>query len=268
MFYATGSSGTIGRHLPSKFQSIDVDLGSPKSINSIVFERGSRLIHLAGIVGAEQVKNNLELANRVNVGGSVMLAQKFLESDGDLFIYVSSSHVYKSSEDLIGEDFPINPLSLYAEQKVAVEMSLQEMFSNYMNKLSIVRVFSILDWNVNQFTLGGAVRKIREQQSDISIKNSDDIRDFTTPLKTAMALAKIAEVRVSGITNLCTGIGQSISSALTTMLRLSNYEVPQGVLISGHSDIPQLVGNPSRLLRKVPQINLDWNPKLTIDQKC
>lgn len=105
------------------------------------------------------MKKNLELANRVNVGGSVMLAQKFLESDGDLFIYVSSSHVYKSSKDLICEDFPINPLSTYAEQKVVVEMRLQEMFSNCMNKLSIVRVFSILDWNVNEFTLGGAVRK-------------------------------------------------------------------------------------------------------------
>lgn len=264
MFYATGTSGTIGRHLPRKFRSIDVDLASQKSIKNIVFERGSRLIHLAGIVGTEQVKKNLELANRVNVGGSVMLAQKFLESDGDLFIYVSSSHVYKSSKDLICEDFPINPLSTYAEQKVVVEMRLQEMFSNCMNKLSIVRVFSILDWNVNEFTLGGAVRKIRAQQSEVSIKNSDDIRDFTTPLNAAMALAKIAEVRLSGITNLCTGIGQSISSAVTTMLELSNCEVPEGVFIPGHSNVPYLVGNPGRLYSSVPKINLDWKPKLTL----
>ena len=48
------------------------------------------------------------------------------------------------------------------------------------------------------------------------------------------------------------------------MLEQSNCEVPEGVFIPGSSNVPHLVGNPGRLLRSVPKVNLDWNPKLTI----
>jgi len=261
LFYATGTSGTIGRYLPRKFHRVNADLSSENSINKIAFEKNSRVLHLAGIVGTEQVKKDVDLAYRVNVQGSLRLAQKFLDSDGDLFVYVSSSHVYQGSEERIIEESPINPLSTYAEQKVAVEVGLQEMFSECAGKLSIVRVFSILDWDTKPFTLGGAVKKIRDQQDGVYIRNSDDVRDFTTPRNAAVVLQTITDIRLNGITNLCSGIGRSVSAAVTEMLKSSSCEVPDGVIIPGNSDIPYLVGNPSRLTSAVPYIKLNWEPR-------
>ena len=261
LFYATGMSGTIGRYLPMKFHRLHADLSSEKSINKISIEKNSRILHLAGIVGTEQVKKDVDFAYNVNVQGTLRVAQKFLDSDGDLFIYVSSSHVYKNSEDRIAEESPINPLSAYAEQKVAAEVGLQEMFSDCLSKLSIVRVFSILDWDTKPFTLGGAVKKIRDKQHGVYVGNSDDIRDFTTPRNAAAILHTITKIRLSGITNLCSGIGRSVSEAVTEMLKSNDFEVPDGVLIPGHSDIPYLVGNPSRLINAIPDIKLSWEPR-------
>ena len=115
---ATGSSGTIGRHFGAKVQEISCDLSLQNwSGKNIDFTQNDVIIHCAAIVGVEAVMQNERLARQVNVEASRKLAQLARRSGVSRFIYVSTSHVYASSSDLITEMHAVSPQNMYAEQK-------------------------------------------------------------------------------------------------------------------------------------------------------
>jgi nucleoside-diphosphate-sugar epimerase len=85
--FATGITGTIGRHLISKAKSLDIDLATAnfKLETSAILE-GDSLLHLAGIVGPAKVEENIELSYQVNVSAVGRLGEQFIESNGSKFI--------------------------------------------------------------------------------------------------------------------------------------------------------------------------------------
>ncbi len=264
MFYATGKSGTIGRFLPDYFLSCNVELTSAKSIKDFQFKKSFTMVHLGGIVGNQSVDRDRAYAFRVNVMGTLNLAERFMESGGERFVFVSSAHVYRSAEGLIDEGYPLEPASEYAEQKLLAEYGLKEMFSHEIERLCVVRIFSILDWCVNPSTLGGTLKRVIEQNQGVFIRNSDDVRDFLTPNNAANILSKIAMHSVSGVVNLCSGVERTVAQAADEMSKKSGYVLPREVFKPGNSQVPRIVGNPGKLLMEVPGTKLDWEPSLLV----
>ena len=151
--YATGLTGTIGRHLPADVIPVNIDLSSSKeSFTSINFEGNGNLLHLAGVVGPSAVLKDLGYARSVNVDGTKYLAQEFIKKSAGIFYYISTSHVYAPSSNLISESGPLSPANIYAEQKLEAETSLQRLFELEATRLWIIRVFCVLDWDVAPFT--------------------------------------------------------------------------------------------------------------------
>lgn len=260
--YSTGSTGTIGKHLPKGVTALKLNLAS----DHLVFEKieiapNSNLIHLAGIVGPSSVLKDVEFARAVNVRGTKFLAEAFLANSEGIFYYISTSHVYAKSDKLLTETSPIEPLNIYAEQKLEAEEVLRSVFRFHQNRLCIIRLFSVLDWDVAPFTLGGAIKKLIEPGSDFVLSNASDIRDFLTPRAIANALFEIAsQKKISGIVNLCSNRGTSVGVAARKMLTESGFEVPTNRILLNESSNPVVIGDNSRLISFHPSMKLTWEP--------
>lgn len=267
MILATGTSGTIGRHLSADVAPIQVDLSLPNSVAEIDFPLNSTIVHLAGIVGPAQVLIDPNYAYKVNVLGSIRLAEKCLQSEGSRLIFISTSHVYMSSKERIREDFELDPGNIYAEQKLEAEIKLKDIFSSDYGRLCILRLFSILDWDVHEYTLGGIVKKIRSGNQNTPIVNSEDVRDFLTPRKAGRTISRIAKFGLSGTFNLCTGNGIKVGDAVRRMLALDGIEINSEVMDKKNSKVPTLVGDPSKLQSHIEGLNLIWKPSIPPESK-
>jgi nucleoside-diphosphate-sugar epimerase len=260
--FATGITGTIGRHLRDSAISLNLDLASKYSkFEEKLFKPGDSYLHLAGIVGPANVEKDPGYSFRVNVEGVIQLGEEFLKSSYGKFVFVSTSHVYSASECPISETHLTNPRNLYSQQKLIAELALLEMFSASPDRLCVVRVFSVLDWDVAPFTLGGGIRKLMDEKSDYVLTNCDDIRDFLTPRKIAETLARICETpALSGLVNLCSGEGITVGQAAKEMLGPNMSLQALARMRAGQSDCPTIVGDNTKLRKALPDLDLRWSP--------
>lgn len=259
--FATGTTGTIGKYLKSSVQPIQIELEHDFDLPREVLEsKNFAFIHLGGIVGAEAVSRNVELAHEINVTATRLLAEKCIESGVKKFIYVSTSHVYKSSANVLDENCETFPTTKYAEQKRLAEIEVLEAFKAIPERLVVARVFSILDWGTPEFTLGGAVLKLLNEK--ITHLNSGlDLRDFLTPEKVASVLIEIAICdQLFGIVNICSSHPISISEAVGRMLSESGRSDLIARVVPEKSSNPVIVGSNQKLLNALPHLELSWTP--------
>ena len=252
---ATGMTGVIGRHLHEQAIPLIVDLGDIEQSDIASEIRGSQgLIHLAGIVGEQKVTSNIEYSYSVNVKASEVLAQMYHRYSTGVFVYVSSSHVYKPSVQMLTEDSEVGPISSYAIQKLQAEEKIKSVFENDPERLVIVRLFSILGDGMPDFSLGGAIRRLVNDKQFV-IHNCDDVRDFLSPKAAARCIFEITQSKdVHGIFNLCSGNAQTIKEAVLSKLSPSLHEEVKPRLLSGNSVNPFIVGSNSKLLDQVPSL--------------
>lgn len=252
---ATGMTGVIGRHLHELAIPLKVDLENIEQSDIVSKISGTQsLIHLAGVVGEQKVTSNKEYSYSVNVNGAEELAQKYYKHSTGVFIYVSSSHVYKPSRQLLIEDSEVGPTSNYAIQKLQAEVKIKSVFKEDPERLVIVRLFSVLGDGMPDFSLGGAIRRLVDDKQSV-IHNCDDVRDFLSPKVAARCILEIAQSKdVHGTFNLCSGNAQSIKEAILSRLSPTLHEEVTSRLLSGNSVNPFIVGSNSKLLDQVPSL--------------
>lgn len=122
----------------------------------------SAVVHLAAIVGDPACARDPPLSRAVNVDGSLALAADAERLGVPRFIMASTCSNYGRMEDPdvpIDEQGTLAPVSLYAEQKVAVEHALLESSSASMAPtcLRFATVYGVaprmrFDLTVNEFT--------------------------------------------------------------------------------------------------------------------
>jgi nucleoside-diphosphate-sugar epimerase len=78
------------------------------------------VVWLAAMVGDGACALDADLTRAINVGSVQWLAENF---DGRI-VFMSTCSVYGAQHDLLTEESPANPLSLYAETKLAAEAAL------------------------------------------------------------------------------------------------------------------------------------------------
>jgi nucleoside-diphosphate-sugar epimerase len=259
--FATGVSGTIGKHFNNQVIPINYDLRNSELRNIPNFKIGDCILHAAAVVGTESVSKDRITSHQVNVKASKMLAQFAKDNGVSRFIYVSTSHVYARSDYLLTESSPTGPSNIYAEQKFEAEGEISLIFRDCPEKLCIVRVFSVLDWDVADFTLGGGIKRLIYDNSNFTLNYGDDIRDFLTPRLIAHALVCIVkEALLTGIINLSSRKGLTVKDAAKIMLEGNGYKLPANRIVSGNSDYPYVVGDNSKLRKALPDLNLEWKP--------
>lgn len=264
--FATGVSGTIGKHFKSQVFAINHDLRNLELRNIPHIKTGDCILHAAAVVGPKSVNEDRINSYKVNVKASKMLAQFAKDNGISRFVYVSTSHVYARSDSLLTESSPTGPNNIYAEQKLEAEREISLIFRDHPEKLCIVRVFSVLDWDVADFSLGGGIKKLIFDKSNFKLNYVDDIRDFLTPSLIAHTLVCIANATIlNGIINLSTGTGLTVKDAARIMLEGSGYKLPINRIVSGNSEYPYVVGDNSKLKKALPDLILKWRPSRLIN---
>src|SRR5918996_5245397 len=85
------------------------------------------VVHLAAIVGEAACDSDPAVSHAVNVAGTTALVDEARAAGVRRFVFASTCSNYGRMADLsvpIGEDGELAPLTLYAEQKVAMERML------------------------------------------------------------------------------------------------------------------------------------------------
>ncbi len=160
---------------------------------------------------------------------------------------------------MINENFPTNPISSYATQKLEGEKELIKTFASQPDKLLIIRIFSILDFGMPTFTLGGAIENLIANTDTAKLDNTDDVRDFLTPKTVAKNLEIIAKSEISGIFNLCSSKGETIADAAIKMASIKGLVLPSSTLIRNDATKTSIVGDNSKIRQAVKGLDLFWN---------
>lgn len=245
---ATGLTGTIGRHLPQHTRALQVRL-DVEPTQEIEILQESVVIHLGAVVGEHKVRSNLRYAETVNVSGAVKLARLVQKSDAQRFVFVSTSHVYEANghTQFFGEDAPALPRGHYALQKLVAERLIQEVFRDDPERLVIARVFSIIDRDQPEGTLGHSILKL-SQDLWHQVRCADDVRDFLTPRIVADLLVRLGSNHdVFGTVNVCSGHGSSVMEVAKMLLSPDEFERSKDRIHSGNSASPRIVGDPRKI---------------------
>jgi UDP-glucose 4-epimerase/GDP-4-dehydro-6-deoxy-D-mannose reductase len=260
--YATGKTGTIGKYFGKDIFDLKFDLSAQATeLNLNFLSTGDILIHAGGLVGNTLVDSDPIRAYNINVVSTKNLALQALKANLSKFVFLSSSHIYAPSDSKLKESDLVQPTSEYAKQKIEAENILLELFQKKLNKLCILRIFSVLDWDVKEFTLGGGIKKLAIPNSNYKLNYALDVRDFLTPKQISDVIVQISTTdEISGILNLCSGMGISIENAAKIMLTDIGIALPEDRVIRVNSTNPKIIGDNSKLISLLPKLNLIWKP--------
>jgi nucleoside-diphosphate-sugar epimerase len=152
------------------------------------------VVHLAAIVGDPAGRRDPDLTREVNLHASERLLDVCARAGADHLIFVStcSNYGFAVPDELVDEDAPLNPLSLYAETKVAVERLLAERDDVRSTRLRFATVYGTaprmrFDLTVNQF----AIEAVRDRR--LVIYGADHWRPYLHVEDAADAVARCLE---------------------------------------------------------------------------
>ena len=122
-----------------------------------------RVAHLAAIVGDPACAANPELARSTNEDGTKLLYREAEKAGAKQFVFASTCSNYGKTSDpdaYVDENAPLNPVSLYAENKVAIERFLMDQDQQNICKPTCLRFATVyglsprirFDLTVNEFT--------------------------------------------------------------------------------------------------------------------
>ncbi len=162
-----GSAGLLSNIFKDRFQFYREDVCDEKAMSNL-FKGQDAIIHLAAIVGDPASKREPDLTRKVNLDATDSLIKIALGENVSRFIFFSTCSNYglHESSEYATETSELNPVSLYAETKVAAEKLLlknaTDGFSGTVLRCATVYGFSPrmrFDLTVNHFTRDSFVDK-------------------------------------------------------------------------------------------------------------
>lgn len=140
-----GGEGLINHIDNPRFSLIKADVRNESSVKKIFANNNfDAVVSLAALVGEPACKVNPLLTNQINHLAPCMLARLAKKNSVKRFIFTSTCSNYGVSDpdDFANEDSPLNPLSLYAETKIAAEKELLLLGDNNFT-VTIARLATI-----------------------------------------------------------------------------------------------------------------------------
>lgn len=142
-----------------RFTLVRADVRDTDALRSIL-SRADAVVHLAAIVGDPAGRRDPDLTRAVNVDASLALIDASREAEVGHFVFVSTCSNYgvADTDSLVTEDGALNPVSLYAETKVAVERHILAQSELPATVCRFATVYGVaprmrFDLTVNQFTI-------------------------------------------------------------------------------------------------------------------
>lgn len=118
-----GGTALLGSYLTGRFSLTRGDIRD-RTLVARVFADADAVVHLAGIVGDPACAAEPDLACAVNFDAAVALHEAAGRAGVARFVFASTCSVYGHCAYPADEAAPLNPLSLYAQNKVDAETQL------------------------------------------------------------------------------------------------------------------------------------------------
>ena len=125
-YLAYGGQSLLGVWAHPGFEFIRGDIRDREIVRTAVADRDA-VVHLAAIVGDPACSREPDLARSTNLDASLALIAESQSAGVERFIFASTCSNYgkmKNSSQYVDEESELNPVSLYAETKVAIETAL------------------------------------------------------------------------------------------------------------------------------------------------
>lgn len=187
LLYGNFSLGHL--FLGNNLKFFNLDISDEKSVESFFKTHDfDIIIHLASIVGYPACKMRPDLANKVNVNGSLNISKFSSDKTKIIFSSTGSNYGGQLTGVVCDEDSPINPLSIYAENKVNAEKIFLERKNVVILRFATAFGVSLrmrLDLLINDFVYQAVNRKnltVYEknfQRTFIHVKDIAKSFDFT-----------------------------------------------------------------------------------------
>ncbi|MQF67078.1 NAD(P)-dependent oxidoreductase [SAR202 cluster bacterium AD-802-F09_MRT_200m] len=157
-----GGQSVQGLYMYDDFSFMRGDIREPDTVREAL-EGVDAVVHLAAIVGDPACARHPEIARDVNQHGALQLYQISQDRGIERFIFASTCSNYGRMPDpsaYVTEESDLNPVSLYAETKVAVENHLLDSMDFSRAAVTVLRFATLyglsprmrFDLTVNTFT--------------------------------------------------------------------------------------------------------------------
>lgn len=163
-----GGESLLGVWSHPEFEFAHGDVRDRETVRQAVRECDA-VVHLAAIVGDPACAREPETARSVNLDASMNLIEESRRAGVQRFVFASTCSNYgkmKDSSQFVNEESELQPVSLYAETKVAVEKFLLESSADGWcpTPLRFATVFGVsprmrFDLTVNEFTMEMITKK-------------------------------------------------------------------------------------------------------------
>ena len=163
-----GGESLLGVWSHPHFEFVHGDVRDRETLRRAVSECDA-VVHLAAIVGDPACAREPETARSVNLDASMNLIEESRRAGVQRFVFASTCSNYGKMKDpsqFVNEESELQPVSLYAETKVAVEKFLLESAADGWcpTPLRFATVFGVsprmrFDLTVNEFTMEMITKK-------------------------------------------------------------------------------------------------------------
>lgn len=211
----TGARGVLGRRLSEAFETRGLSVlpfdGDVRDVAALTdwAARCTRIVHAAAVVPTVQVKEAPGTAITVNVAGTANVATAAAAA-GATLAYISTSHVYASSNAPLSEAAAIAPVSLYGLSKWQGEQWVDQLIA----KPLIVRIFSYFDsLQAETFLIPALYRRVLDAPfgAELPLMGFRSVRDIADARWLADRLAELVLSDAAETLNLGTGIATPIA---------------------------------------------------------
>lgn len=196
------------------------------------------IIHLGGLVGDPACAWNEALTVEVNLTFTRVIAEVAKASGIKRFVFASTCSVYGASDDVLDEESPLNPVSLYARSKIGSERVLQRLMTPEF-AVTILRFGTIygisgrtrFDLVVNLLTAKAHVEGV------ITVFGGDQWRPFVHVEDAAKAVALVVNAPVPLVAGQIFNVGSEEQNAtLGDVGKLVNGLVPNATYLDSGQD--------------------------------
>lgn len=228
---STGRMENIKQHLDNvNLRFLRGDVRDKRTVNEAI--RGVEAVfHLAAITSVPYSIRSPNVAHKVNVKGTINLLEASLRGNVDRFIYVSTCAVYGEAEYLpVDEKHPTNPMSPYAESKLAAEQCCREFQEAYGLKTTVLRVFNAYGLRQRNDQYGGViarfVERLRGRKPPVIYGDGEQTRDFVHvgDVVEAMRLVTSGGNAVGRTFNIATGVPTTINKLAQLLTQIVGAE--------------------------------------------
>jgi len=208
-----GGHAVRGLYTYDNFRFIRGDIRSSEDVDRAL-ESAEAVVHLAAIVGDPACARDPELSRRVNQEAALQVFQACQRKGVKRFIFASTCSNYGKMEDpseLATEESNLQPVSLYAETKVAVERALLDSQSPGSPSVTVLRFATLfgmsprmrLDLTVNQFTVDLATKQ------KLEVFGQQFWRPYVHVRDAARAIAQVLGADESAVDNQVFNVGDN-----------------------------------------------------------